>query len=315
MNVLIVGGSGNLGSHLVKHLSTGPNRLRLLLHERPLPYEIETSPDISVAYGDLDNLASLHAPTKDIDCIIYLAGVLFRPRPETFLHRTNTVYVQNIVDAALANGVRKFILVSFPHVEGTTTPDKPAQGVLDGNPTSIHARTRLAAEKYLFNACAGKTMKPLTLRAGVIYGRGVKLTEAARKLMKWRLLPIWNEPTWVHLLALPDFLRIVEIAIERNDLSGIYNLCDDRPMMLQEFLDTMAAHWGYGRPWRLPLFAFHLAAILCETVTTLFRTRTPLTRDIMQMAMTSVVADTARMKKEILGRLGYPTLNEGLAII
>jgi len=95
MDVLIVGASGNLGSHLVKHLSTGLNRLRLLLHERPLPYEIETSPDISVAYGDLDNPASLQAPTKDIDCIIYLAGVLFRPRPETFLHRTNTVYVQN----------------------------------------------------------------------------------------------------------------------------------------------------------------------------------------------------------------------------
>lgn len=189
MNVLIVGATGNLGSHLVKYLSTGPHRLRLLLHERPLPYEIETSPDISVAYGDLDSPASLQVPTKDIDCIIYLAGVLFRPRPETFLHRTNTVYVQNIVAAALANGVRKFILVSFPHVEGTTTPDRPAQGALDANPTSIHAQTRLAAERYLFSACQEKTMKPLVLRAGVIYGRGVKLTEAARKLMKWSFFP------------------------------------------------------------------------------------------------------------------------------
>jgi len=158
-------------------------------------------------------------------------------------------------------------------------------------------------------------MKPLVLRAGVIYGRGVKLTEAARKLMKWRLLPVWSEPTWVHLLALPDFLRIVEIGCERDHLSGIYNLCDDQPMILQEFLDAIAEHWRYSRPWRLPPFCFSLAAVLCETRATIFRTRAPLTRDIVQMAMTSVVADTARMKKEILATLRYPTLKEGLALL
>jgi nucleoside-diphosphate-sugar epimerase len=60
--------------------------------------------------------------------------------------------VQNIVDAALAAGVRKFILISFPHVEENTTPDNSAKGVLHVEPKSIHARTRLETEKYLFSA-------------------------------------------------------------------------------------------------------------------------------------------------------------------
>ena len=106
-----------------------------------------------------------------MDCIVYLAGVLFQPRPEKFIHRTNTVYVQNIVGAATAAGVKKFILVNFPHVEENTTPNDRAKGILNGQPTSLHGRTRLEAEKYLLRACDAQTMTPVILRAGVIYGR------------------------------------------------------------------------------------------------------------------------------------------------
>jgi len=313
VEILIAGASGNLGSHLTKHLLKGPHRLRLLVHTSPV--SSEKNPRASIVHGDLADLPSLFEPTKNVDCIIYVAGLLFRPRPEKFLHMTNTVYVQNLVDAALRNGVRKFILVSFPHVEGETTPVSPAKGNLDADPASIHARTRLAAEKYLFTVCKGTSMKPVVLRAGVIYGRGVKLTEAARRLMKLRLFAVWNELTWVHLLSLPDFLRIVEIGIEWDNLSGIYNLCDDEPIMLQEFVDGLAKQWGYKRPWRLPAFCFRFAAGLCENFAAVFHTRTPLNRDIVEMAMTSVVADTSRMKKEILSKLLYPTFKEGVTII
>ena len=315
MNILIVGASGNLGSHLSKHLLGSPHRLRLLTHKRALPFDLPQDANAEIIQADLNEPSSLHSVCKDIDCIVYLAGVLFQARPETFLHRTNTVFVQNIVDAALHSGVRKFILVSFPHVEEGTTPSAPARGKLDVHPKSIHARTRLEAEKYLFTACENKIMHPLVLRAGVVYGRGVKLTEAARWLMRKRILAVWLKPTWVHLLALPDFLTLVERSIERDHLSGIYNLCDDRPLPLQEFLDRLATHWGYRKPWRLPAFAFYWAASLCENGAVFLHTGTPLTRDIVDMAMTSVVADTARMKQELMPQLAYPTVDQGLTIV
>jgi hypothetical protein len=54
--------------------------------------------------------------------------------------------------------------------------------------------------------------------------------------------------------------------------------------------------------------------MLCETFATIFRTGTFLTRDIVAMGMTSVVADTTRMKNEIVSELMFPTLREGLTI-
>ena len=315
MNILIAGATGNLGSLLTKHLLSSPHQLRLLTHKRALPFDLPLGANAEIVRGDLNDPASLQTVCENIDCIVYLAGVLFQPHPEKFLHRTNTVYAQNLVDAALAARVHKFILISFPHVEENTTPDNPAKGVLDVEPKSIHARTRLEAEKLLLRACEGKKMIPIVLRAGVIYGSGVKLIETARWLMRRRLMAIWRKPTWLHLLALPDFLTIIRIAIEKENLFGIYNLGDDQPMLLQEFLNRLAQHWHYPKPIRLPESAFHAAAYFCETFAAVFRTATPLNRDIVRMGMTSVVADTSRMKKEIVAHLHYPSFREGTAIL
>jgi nucleoside-diphosphate-sugar epimerase len=315
VNVLIVGASGNLGSLLTQHLLSSSHQLRLVTHKRRLPFDLPHGANAEIVQADLNNPTSLQTICYGIDCIVYLAGVLFQPRPEKFIHRTNTVYVQNIAGAAMAAGVRKFILVSFPHVEENTTPDAPAKGLLNAEPKSLHARTRLEAEKYLFHACHEQTMTPIVLRAGVIYGREMKLTKAARWLMRRRLMAIWRTPTWVHLLALPDFLNIVRIVIETENLSGIYNLCDDEPLRLRDFLDRLAEHWGYSKPWHMPSWTFYATAVLCETLATVFHTATPLTRDIVQIGMTSVVADTSRMKSEIVADLMYPTMARGLAIL
>lgn len=280
-----------------------------------MPFDLAPGVDAEIVQADLNDPASLRTVCYNIDSIVYLAGVLFQPHPERFLHRTNTLYAQNLIDAALSTGVRKFILISFPHIEENTTPDNPAMGTQNIEPKSLHARTRLEAEKCLFRACEAQAMIPLVLRAGVIYGSGVKLIEAARWLMRRRLMATWRKPTWIHLLALPDLLRIIQIAIEKDKLIGIYNVCDDQPMLLQEFLDRLADHWHYPKPTRLPDPAFHAAAYLCETFAAMFRTATPLNRDIVQMGMTSVVADTSRMKQEIVSELIYPTLDKGMALI
>jgi nucleoside-diphosphate-sugar epimerase len=170
----------------------------------------------------------------------------------------------------------------------------------------------LDAEKYLLSVCERSAMRAIVLRAGVIYGRGIKLIEAAHWLARKRLLAVWRKPTWIHLLALADFLKIIEIAIANDSLSGIYNIADDQPLLLQEFLQRLTEYWGEPGPWRLPEFTFLWTATLAESAAALMRRGTPLTCDMIKMAMTSVVADTSRMKREILPALAYPTLTEGL---
>lgn len=315
MTVLITGAAGNLGGFLARRLAGGPHALRLLIHRTPLPPDLAEAPGVSVYTADLAAPGSLVAACRGTDCIVHFAGVLFAPRPERFLPTTNVAYVRNLVGAALAAGVRRFILISFPHVEGESSPAHPATGRLDGRPTSVHAQTRLAAERHLLEACHGAQMTPVVLRAGMIYGRGVLMIDAARWLAQRRLLAVWRRPTWIHLIALPDFLECVRATIERETAAGIYNLGDDRPLLLQEFLDTVTAHWRCRRPWRAPRWAFFTAAACCEAVAAVLRTASPLTRDFIRIGMASYTSDTSRMKRELLPRLAFPTLETGLPLL
>ena len=313
MRILITGAAGNLGSQAAKHFADAGHELRLLLHKRPLPFDYSAFPNATVCPADLGNPSTLKGVCDGVDCIIHLAGVLFAPRPARFLPQTNIGYVQNLLAVALAAKVRKFILVSFPHVEGETTPDHPARGALQTTSGVIHFRTRLEAEKLVLQARTG--LVPVVLRAGVVYGKGIKLVEGARRLLRWRLMATWKNPTWVHLIALPDFLAALQAAAEKESVSGLYQVADDSPLLLQDFLDRLAAHYSYSPPWRLPRWTFFAAAWGCELFAVTFRTRAPLNRDIIRAGMTSSVADNSRMKQDLLPRLAYPTLERGLKLL
>ncbi len=311
MRILVTGAAGNLGTFVVRDLLARGHAVHALVHRTPLASDVTASPQLTTFRADLSDAASLTDACRDVDAVVHLAGVLFAPRPEMFLPATNVGYVRNLLAAAKAEGVAKFILVSFPHTEGETTPEHPATDRLDREPSVIHFRTRLEAEKVVL----GETPPtPIVLRAGVVYGRGVNLTEAARKLLRWRLMAVWRQPTWVHLIALPDFLSAVAAAVEKPSAHGIYNMCDDAPLTLQEFLDELARHWGYGRPWRLPTWCFRTVGAVIEDTARIFGTAAPLTRDIVRAGMTSSVADTKR-RGELLPQLAYPTLKDGLRLL
>ena len=314
MKVLVTGAGGNLGGFLARSMLGGTHTLRLMVHKRPVK-GIKPGENVEIVAADLARRDSLEVVCRDVDCIVHFAGVLFKPWPERFLPKTNVAFVDNLVNAAVSAHVGKFILISFPHVEGESSPDEPARGSMDGNPTSIHAQTRLAAEKHLLSVAESSPMLPVILRPGMIYGRGVLMIEAARRLMRWGLLPVWYRPTWIHLLSLPDFIQAVEAAIEQPTLRGVVNLGDDRPITLQLFLDLMARHWGFPKPLRLPSPAFYLAAGLVELYASLFGTAAPITRDFIRIGMASYSADTTRMKETLLPVLAYPRIEEGLALL
>jgi nucleoside-diphosphate-sugar epimerase len=316
MKVLITGAAGNLGSLFTRFLMADQrHELRLLVHKSSLPFDISGQAGVSLCRGDLSQAATLPSLCAGMDCVVHLAGMLFVSRPEEVLPKTNIGFVENLAHAARDAGVRKFVLVSFPHAEGETTPAHPAVGITDANPRVTHFRTRLEAERRLLEICTGTPMAAVVFRAGIVYGREIKLFKAAHWLLRRRLLAIWRKPTWAHLISLPDFLKALRITIDSEDTRGIYQVCDDGPLTLQDLLDKLADHYGCPRPLRLPAWLFHTAGRCCEMTALVLRTAAPLNRDIVRAGMTSCVADTSRMKRELLPALAYPTFKEGIDLL
>ncbi len=310
--ILIAGAAGNLGSLLARHLLGRGLRLRLMVHRTPLPADLVSAAGVDVTHADLGRPETLGEAVRGVDVIVHLAGRLFAPRPESFLSTTNTTWFGNLAEAAVKAGVTRLILISFPHVEGPTTPEAPATGRLDREPVSVHARTRLAAERLLFERTRSTRTTPVVLRLGTVYGRGILMIEAARWLARRRMLAVWREPTWYHFLSTIDYLRATEAAALRPGVEGIYLVGDEAPVTLQDFLDRACRAWNSPRPWRAPLWSIYAAARLCELYALALGTVAPLTRDLITIGRVPHVADTTRMRRELLEDLVHPTLESGL---
>ena len=310
--ILITGAAGNLGSRLARHLIPSGFPLRLMIHRTPAPEDLLMAPNVREVRADLSKPATLAAAVRGADVVVHFAGVLFAPGPERFLPETNTRWFANLLDACVEAGVSRIILISFPHVEGSTTFENPATGRLDANPISVHARTRLDEERYLMEKTVGTRTKPVILRLGMVYGRGILMIEAARWLAKRRLLAVWREPTWIHLVSTIDYLRATEAAIVSPEAHGIYHIGDEKPVTLQHFLDEACRIWGAPRPWRLPVSAIYAAAAACELGARLAGRPSPLTRDFITIGRVSYWGDTARARHELIRTLEYPRLEDGL---
>ncbi len=309
-SILITGAAGNLGGLLANHLK-GRN-LHLLTHQKDVAEELKNRENIKIFKADLTKKETLYSALEGVNTVVHFAGILFKSNPEKFLPVTNTLYFNNLLDVAIEQNVRRIILIGFPHVEGETTPEYPAIGRLDGNPISVHAATRLQEEKDLFRRCSEANIEAISLRVGMVYGKGILMIDAAEWFGKHYLLGIWKKPTYIHLISKDDFLAATTAAIDNKNASGIYHIGDDGIQTLQEFLDRIAQYKHYHKPWRMPNWMIMTAAQGFELFSAMFGTRSPLTKDFIRIGQVSYYGNTTRMKSELLPELKYKTFEDGL---
>ncbi len=312
--IAITGAAGNLGNLLSYGLVKEEVELNLLIHNKKISKDLSSKKNVSIFKVDLAKEDTLSDALHDVDTIIHFAGVLFKANPEKFLPKTNTQYFKNLLNIAVKQQVKRVILISFPHVEGETFPDKPATGILDGNPISSHAQTRLEEEKFLFKYAEQYNFAPVSLRVGMVYGKGILMIDAAQWFARHYLLGIWKQPTYIHLISKDDFVDATKAATLKPNIQGIYHIGDDGIQTLQDFLDDITTYKNNHKPWRMPLWMIMSAARIFELYSSLSGKISPLTRDFIKIGRVSYYGDTCRMRQELLPTLKYKTYKDGMVL-
>jgi len=152
--VLVTGGTGFIGTELVKQLHKKGYDITIL-DRKDKPSELE---HVKYIKGDLDNPAKCVFACAGQDYVIHLAA---KARiPESFINPdeyfdSNVVGTRNILTAASAIGVRKFVFASSSSVYGNNTaPNKPTH---KPDPLNYYAMSKLFGEhlcrqyKIIFN--------------------------------------------------------------------------------------------------------------------------------------------------------------------
>jgi nucleoside-diphosphate-sugar epimerase len=168
-------------------------------------------------------------------------------------NRLRTEGTDHLLAASTAAGVRRFVAQSYsgwPNGTGGPalhTEDDP----LDPDPPTSQRET-LAAIRHVEAACASAPLEGIALRYGSFYGPGTSDAQLLDPLRKRRIPLVGNGGgvwSWLHI---DDAARATVCAIEAPNAGGTYNVVDDDPAPVAEWLPYLATCIGAPRPMRIP---------------------------------------------------------------
>ncbi|MDQ4079302.1 MAG: SDR family oxidoreductase [Gemmatimonadota bacterium] len=113
--ILVAGATGYLGSEICRLLSERGQRVRALVRQSSNSEKIERLRALGVdfALGDLKDPRSLDAACHDVDTVISTASVTLSRQPDDSIQRVDNEGQIALVDAAVSNGVERYLYVSF----------------------------------------------------------------------------------------------------------------------------------------------------------------------------------------------------------
>lgn len=232
MKVLVTGGSGFLGSHIVEQLVADGHEVRALVRDRSNRKFLETLKNVEFALGSVENRRSVDAAMKGVDAVIHSAGAV-KAASETAFFECNTQGTINLLEAALEHAPKlsRFVHISSLEACGPSFDQKPVR--LDQErPVTAYGRSKLAAEKEVI---ARKDRLPVVvLRPAAIYGpRDAEIFEAFRAVRR-RQYPVIGDGSMVACYTYgPDCARACIKAIGANVPNGsVYFVDDGTPLSM-----------------------------------------------------------------------------------
>ena len=149
MNVLVTGGLGFIGSHIVEELDKQNHKIKIIDNFRTGNINnIPKSRNITIIRGDILDYNLLKKELKDIDYVFHLAAIVSVVEsiqdPESTL-MTNTIGTLNVLKACVENKVKKIIISSSSAIYGDN-PTKLKKENLFPDPKCTYALSKLDDE-------------------------------------------------------------------------------------------------------------------------------------------------------------------------
>ncbi|MEM5558222.1 UDP-N-acetylglucosamine 4,6-dehydratase (inverting) [Aliarcobacter cryaerophilus] len=219
-NILITGGTGSFGKKYTEILLSKyrPNKIIIFSRDELKQYEMaQEFNEKCMRYfiGDVRDNQRLKQATKDVDFIIHAAALKHVPIAEynpMECIKTNIDGAQNVIEAALENGVKRVIALST---------DKAA------NPVNLYGATKLASDKLFVaaNNLVGKNdIKFSVVRYGNVVGSRGSVVPFFKKLIceGVKELPITDERMTRFFITLEDGVNFVLKNFERMQGGEIF---------------------------------------------------------------------------------------------
>jgi nucleoside-diphosphate-sugar epimerase len=311
MRVFVAGATGAIGTQLVPRLIAAGHEVHGMTRstsKQAVLYELGAVPVVADAL-DPDQVAEAVGRARP-DVIVHqltsIGAIDMRhfDRDFALTNRLRTEGTDYLLSAGQAIGVQRFVaqgVAGYGAYARTGGPVKTEEDPLDPTPVR-EMRETMAAIRHMEEAVLGaRWTEGIVLRYGVFYGPGTSLApgQAQFELVRKRKFPLVGDGGGVwSFIHIADAAEATVAAVEHGS-RGVYNVVDDDPAPVAEWLPALAQSLGARKPMRVPRFVGRLFAGEAG--------------DVMMTELRG--ASNAKAKRELAWRPAHPSWREGFATL
>jgi nucleoside-diphosphate-sugar epimerase len=274
MDILITGGTGLLGRHLVPAIQKRGAAVRVLA----LPTEdtrwLEER-GVTVHRGNILQPETLTAPMSGVGAVLHCAAMMGVWRPMEAYHAVNVTGTENVCRMALAEGVSRVVHVSSWSVYGMDLGEPAREDFVLRPFPEPYAITKAAGDIAVQRMIVDDHLPAVIIRPGTFFGPGdlLHFGRIADRLRAGRGVVVGAGDNALPFVYVTDVVQGLLLALDQEHAVGqAYNISNDRPLTQQQFLDAVADGIAVSPPHvHIPYQALYAAGYAAERFVILTR--------------------------------------------
>jgi UDP-glucose 4-epimerase len=263
MRVLVTGGAGFIGSHLVDQLLD--QGAHVIVFDdfsscgRANIQHLEGHDRLTVMEADVRDISAVNTAVKNIQTVFHMAtrNVRLSLHRPTEVHEVNVSGTYNLLKASAAAGVMRFLYCSSSEVNGTAKV-LPLPEDYAFEPETIYGASKLAGEYYAQVFHRSGWLETVIARPHNTYGpREHYLGHNGEVIPRFILFALAGKaPTvfgdgqqtrdFTYVTETAEFLA--RLAVHKDTAGGVYNLCRGKEVAILEIATQIAQLTGLNKP-------------------------------------------------------------------
>jgi nucleoside-diphosphate-sugar epimerase len=242
MKVLVTGGTGFIGSHLVDHLLADNHQVRCLVRRTSDRKWLVGKPIDYIECNLTGGPGPIQEAVWDVELVFHVLGTLVAPNLQAF-REVNVRPVRRLLEAcSRQSSIKRFVLVGSQGAAGPTpSPDRPLSETDPCHPVSAYGQSKLEAEEVVREFWR---QVPCTIvRLSAVYGpRDVNLLRIFRSAaLKGKVPQIGMQPKSLTLAHVQDVVEgIYRAGTAKNSPGEIYFLGSEEVYSFEDIRAALA---------------------------------------------------------------------------
>jgi nucleoside-diphosphate-sugar epimerase len=274
--VLVTGGAGFLGQHLVAALQERGDSVRVL--DRPSASTARLAQrGVAIHHGDICQPESLAEAMRGVDGVVHLAAMSGVWNSLEEYYKVNVTGTENVCRAVLKADVGRLVHISSWTVYGMGI-GRPAREDFPLRPLQEpYSMTKVLGDRFVQRMIAKDGLPAVIIRPDTIFGPGdhQHIGKIADRLRAGRYIIVGSGRNAMPFVYVTDVVQGLLLALDRERAVGqAYNIANDQPLTQEELFRAIASEVGAKPPSiHAPYGALYAAGYVAEKVARLTDSR------------------------------------------